>query len=544
MTSLPPVPAARLRALAPWAVGLLAIVVYANALHNGFALDDEGIIVRSDVVHHLSGVWRAFVTPYWPNGAGQYRPLVIASFSLEWAAWSTQPHGYHALNLLWHAAASVLVYAFLRRWLSVGGSAIAAALFAVHPVHVEAVSNIVGRAELMAACGILATLILHARRSPWAVVTFALALLSKEHALLAPVLAGGLDLVDPEPPDRDDRDGSKARARRRRLLSLYAAYAGVAVLWGGAVAWNFRGRPFAAVDPFWTTIDARTRVLTVLGIVPTWVRLWFFPHDLSSDYSPRVIDSWPANAPAALLGASILLFACALVLALRRRSRPALIAVAWMAITMLPVANLLVPTGVIVGERTLYLSSVGAVMLLGLGLEWMARSRLTVALAATGAMMLAAGVRTWTRTPVWRSNRALFLETIRAHPEASWTHVLLARVYVGNGGLQDALREYRIALAMFDRNPVTVAEAIYAAGRAREYAFADSVVAHAQLTLKSDYLLDVAHSYIAFEQHRYAESLRAAQQATAPCPSFREATSIRLLSALRPACARPTRKKC
>jgi hypothetical protein len=504
--------------IAPCAIAVLALLVYANALHNGFALDDEGIVLHNALVHHADGWWRAFISPYWPNGAGQYRPLVIAGFSLEWALWGAHPAGYHAVNMVLHAGVCVLVYTLLRRRLSLGWSAMAAAVFAVHPVHVEAVANVVGRGELMAACGVLAMLLLHERRSRWALVAFAAALLSKEHALLAPLLAIGLDVVSRR-KQPDNADGASQRNEARgAVITLYAGYAAIAIAWGIAVAVLFRNRPFASVDPFWTGQHMTTRALTLLGIVPVWVRLWFVPFDLSSDYSPRMTAAWPADAASAMLGASIILLVVAAVLAGRRRAPWMGIAVAWMGVTMAPVANVMVPTGVIVAERTMYLSSVGAVLLIGGAGEWLAQRSRPAAVALVVLIVAAFGVRTWTRTPVWKSNRDLFVTTVATHPEASWTHVLLGRIYVGNGGFQDALREYRIALSLFSRNPVSVAEAVYAAGRAREYGFADSVVARAVVELPGDYLTSVAHAYIALEQHRYDEGLRAARIASTARP--------------------------
>src|SRR5438309_12037365 len=77
-----------------------------------------------------------------------YRPLIIATFSLDrlvdGATW------FHAVNVFWHAAAAVVVAALARHWAGLRGALAAGVIFAVHPVHVEAVANVVGRAELMA----------------------------------------------------------------------------------------------------------------------------------------------------------------------------------------------------------------------------------------------------------------------------------------------------------------------------------------------------------------------------------------------------------
>src|SRR5882724_11394386 len=132
------------------AVALCAIVVYFGAMWNRFALDDVPIIALNPLVAHPSGIWRAFTAPYWAPelGGHMYRPLVIAGFTVDalvdGTAW------FHAVNLLWHAGAAVAVAALARRWMDAAGALAAGLLFAVHPVHVEAVANVVGRAEVLA----------------------------------------------------------------------------------------------------------------------------------------------------------------------------------------------------------------------------------------------------------------------------------------------------------------------------------------------------------------------------------------------------------
>src|SRR3989454_195029 len=127
-------------------VAACAVVVYLGALWNRFAVDDLPIIVLNPLVADPAGMWRAFAAPYWSADLGghMYRPLVIASFALDHlidgTAW------FHAVNLLWHAGVAVAVAALARRWTDDAGALVAGLLFAVHPLHVEAVANVLGRA--------------------------------------------------------------------------------------------------------------------------------------------------------------------------------------------------------------------------------------------------------------------------------------------------------------------------------------------------------------------------------------------------------------
>jgi hypothetical protein len=218
---------ARLHRWAPYVVALVAVAVYANALENGYVLDDRGILLKNPLVTSVSGIWRAFANPYWPAaiGGGQYRPLVIASFSLDWWLSGGDPMWLHAVNILWHAAASVLVWFLAAELLAPAAALGAALLFAVHPVHVEAVSNVVGRSELMAAAFVLAALLAH-RRVKWlAPIFFALALLSKESALVFVGLAVLHDLLLT----------TGVRAALRARLWLYVSYGVQAIVYGAVL---------------------------------------------------------------------------------------------------------------------------------------------------------------------------------------------------------------------------------------------------------------------------------------------------------------------
>jgi tetratricopeptide (TPR) repeat protein len=501
--------------LTPWLVVLVATGVYANVLANGFVMDAEGVLLRNPLVHGVDGIWRAFGNSYWPQHGGQYRPLVISAFAAEWSLWGDNAAGFLAVNAALHALASVLCYHVARRWLSFAGAAIAALVFAVHPVHVEAVANIVGRAELMAACGVLAMLLLHQRGSVWAVLAFAGTLFSKEHALIAPVLVALSDLASRQgkPRGADRKDGAETR-----IGPLYAGYVAVVVMWLGAVAAVFHDEPLAAIDVVWRSIDAPARWLTALGVVPTWMRLWFAPFDLSADYSPQVTALWPENALHAWLGAAVALAAVVLAAVSWTRARAVAFAVLWMMIAIAPVANVIVPTGVIVGERTLYLSSVGAVLLIGFVAERLGRARASLAVAFAAALVIVFAARVWTRTPVWESNRALILATAAEHPEASTTRLLLARVYARSAEVDSALGEYRAALRLFDRNAVVWAEAAdFASSRGRDL-LADSLLREARARVGPHFMIAVTHAEVALRGHRYAEALRAARDAIVLAP--------------------------
>ena len=172
------------------AVAAAAAVVYLGALWNGFALDDLTIIVANPLVHGFSGVWRAFGASYFPPNidVSAYRPLAVATYALDWTMRSTA--WFHAVNLTWHVAASVLVAALACRWAGDTAGLVAGIVFAVHPVHVEAVAYVVGRNELMAAVFTLLAVYAALEHGSvlWSGVAMAAGVLSKENGAVAPGL--------------------------------------------------------------------------------------------------------------------------------------------------------------------------------------------------------------------------------------------------------------------------------------------------------------------------------------------------------------------
>ena len=84
-------------------IAACAVVVHLGSLWNRFALDDNYIILFNPLVHSISGIWQAFLHPYWPADLGGkvYRPLVVATYAVDWQFSSTM--WFHAVNLLWHA---------------------------------------------------------------------------------------------------------------------------------------------------------------------------------------------------------------------------------------------------------------------------------------------------------------------------------------------------------------------------------------------------------------------------------------------------------
>ena len=442
---------ARVKRIALGVSAALAALVFANAVGNGFVLDDRGVILGNPLVTSPATSWRAFMLPYWPVelGGGQYRPLGILSFALDWLISGGDARWFHTVNVLWHVAATVLVWVLAAELLAPMAAAFAATVFAVHPVHVEAVSNVVGRLEPMAAVFVLLALLAHRKGSYLAPLWFALALLTKESAIVLVGLTCANDLL----LEREWR--AVFRARRW----LYGAYAAVILGFGLVLAAVFRGQPMNAPSRTFIGVDTLDRLAIVARVIPHYLRLLVAPVDLSASYAPDVISPRSGLTPTGSIGVALLgLFAVVFVVAWRRRWSTMAFALALVPIALAPVSNVFFPS-VVLGERTLYLASVGACLAAGAVAERYLLQRPAWIAAVAASIVVAFGLRTWTRTPVWHDDRSYVLALLADHPESYEGHLVAGRVFKAANALDDADRELSIARRIFPRDSVIYREA-------------------------------------------------------------------------------------
>jgi hypothetical protein len=451
-------------------VAACAVAVHLGALWNGFALDDRPIILQSPHVAAPSRIWWLFFESYWPAqlGGHLYRPLAVTTYALDalvdGAPW------FHFVNLVWHAAASVAVAALARRWAGSAATLAAGLVFAVHPVHVEAVANVVGRAELMV--GLFSLLAVYAalelQSVAWSTAAFALGLLSKENAVTIPVIiAWGWLLGFGRPPRRT------VAAFVTAWVLVGAAYA--LVRW--AVLHQHTG--FHEVAPVFSGAGPIAVRLTAVAALADIARLLVFPLTLRADYSPaeRTLVTSPLD------GRFLLGVLCLAIwgLLLRRAWRPGrrveALGLGWIGIAYLPVANLLFPAGVLVAERTLYSPSIGLALALG---AWLGRLEPRRSVLVGGLLVLAGGVRSAVRVPVWRDDLSVVLSIVEDSPASYRGPQYTAISFQVRRQPEKALEYYLIASQISDRDSrllIGAADAAWALGRP---AIADSLIGRAR----------------------------------------------------------------
>lgn len=415
-------------------IAAAAILPYLSALTHDFVFDDRHVIGENPAVTRfdLHALW---TQPYWPNKATTniYRPLTSTTYAIDWAIGHGKPGGFVAANLLLHLAATILAWSLVRRLFPSRPeiAALTALLFAVHPLHVEAVVGIVGRAELLAAilCLLAYRFWLDAERdgSTWRGLVSAalwfLALLAKESAVGLPLLllAHRMGVLAP---------ASHARRPRRADIAWPAVVLAVLALRVHAIGSLATPRTWWIDNPL-APLDPLRRALGAGGVLARQALQIVTGGGLSADYSYAGVVP---GAGLYVAGAvALVLLGAATAWALTRgRARTAGWGIVFFLAFWVVTSNLLVPIGTVQADRLLYLPLLGLSAGIVAVLVQLAGRRLpSYLLPALLAVAVAGfGVRSALRTRDWKSERTLFESAVRTVPGCIKARVNLAGVYL------------------------------------------------------------------------------------------------------------------
>ena len=434
--------------LAALAVAALATAVFIPTLSYQFLnYDDPWQITNNPYVRSLSAanLWHILTQPIYHI----WLPTKTISYALDYALWGLDPRGFHASSVALHAVAAVLVFLLARRLL-LGRlwATVAAGLFAVHPVHVEAVAWLSARKDLLSTVFVLVSVLAFLRwqaspRRAWSwyavsLLAFLLASRAKPTAHVLPVLLLWLGWGR----------GEEANPRRRAgglVLATVPFFLLAAVL--SLLDWRLaRGFGYLAGGPGSGWV-ARGAVASAAYV--RYLRLLVFPVGLSPQY--RVPPPGGFADPMVLAGAALLVVSAALAVWALRRRRALGSALGWYLVAVLPVCGLLpvsVPSPV--ADRYLYLPSVGAFLLAGWALGALAgrleqRRWRRVLVAAVGVVGVTFAVQSWLVSGTWRDSETLWSAVLDRDPKNYNAHTNLAASLFERSDYDGALQHYRQA---------------------------------------------------------------------------------------------------
>jgi protein O-mannosyl-transferase len=443
---------------------LFSVLPYCNSLLNGFVYDDTTQILDNPYILSFRYLPRIFTTAAWSYvGSGgytnYYRPVMTFGYLLCFQIFGAAPYGFHLANVFLHALVVCMLYVLTRRMFGSRAVAfLAAALFALHPMHTESVDWVAAVTDIDVTLFFLLTFWFFLRvpkpegkRSEWAILgmaaSFLLALCSKEQALMLPFLATVYEHFY-----RDDRGKTKWREKVSRYYLL-----GILTF----TYFLFREHMFGAFAPIIGHSDVTRYQAFLSGIALLGEYIWklLWPAALCAFYMFHPSTS-PLD-PSVLAGVAMVLGGAVLMGFLWRRHRAASFGLLWFMATIAPVLNVRVlASDNVFAERYLYLPSVGFCWLAAIGLMklWQVISARSKAwrwawVGCLGALAALGAARIVTRNRVWRNEITFYTVTLQASPDAAPIYNNLGSVYWNRGDVGSAEREWEKALSYVPESP-------------------------------------------------------------------------------------------
>ncbi len=432
-------------------LGIIAFIVYANTLLNGYALDDFIVIKNNTLVTQgFSAIPELLATPYHRGHSimanDLYRPLTMAMFAVEYQLFGGGPAGSHFINILIFCGCVILLFLFLDALFDrkkTTAAFIAALLFALHPIHTEVVANIKSRDELLCfllSFGALLLFIKYARSGAVRQLAiglglFFLALLSKETAI---TFLAVVPLIFFFYQDSDKKrswviTGGTAAvaiaylAIRFSVLSKYSANNSTDVSFIDNI---LAGAPGASV-----------KMATAISILGNYLRLLLIPYPLVCDYSYSSIPfvGWGSTGTIVSLLAYLALAIMGLTLLMKSKRQPLAFGLLFFIITIALFSNIPFLIGAAMAERFVFFASVGFCWVAALAIDkWLvapggnvvASLKSVKVLAVLVPVCLLYSIMCVARNGNWKDNTTLFKTDVAKTPGNSRMHYYLGTDYL------------------------------------------------------------------------------------------------------------------
>ena len=545
---------------------LVTASIYFNALQNSFVYDDDGTIVSNNFVKNWGNASKIFTPNYFSLSSElSYRPMVTLSYFLDYSIWQLNPFGYHLTNLLFHIANTILIYYLLSLILrSRTIPLFTALLFATNPIQTEAVNAISFREDLMAMCFFLLSLLLYAKSSVSesdptkapdlmrgltplpkknsyyiaALFTFTLALFSKEMAVTLPLVIILYDLCFTQSKDRT-KVIYKQGIYYLGFFLVLALY-----LFGRFFIFS---NPSGSSDYFGGSIYLT--FLTMFKVFALYLRLLLLPINLCADYVVKVSLSPFEPLVAVGMGLVIIILIIGFKLYKWERSpelessRLVSFALLYFFITLLPVSNI-IPLGIPMAERYLYMPSLGFCIVLGVILAKISQLKIggvgsdptkaptlmwgltplkSASILSLILLLLFYSITTINRNKIWANNFVLWEETVKNSPDSSRAYNNRGNAYGKKGQYDQAIKDFNRAIELKPDDALAYNNRGNAYQYKGEYDQAIKDISRA-IELKPDYALAYNNrGYTYGEKREYDLAIKDFNRAIKLKPDFAEA---------------------
>ncbi|XP_068951224.1 protein O-mannosyl-transferase TMTC3 [Petaurus breviceps papuanus] len=438
----------------------VVIACYWNSLFCGFVFDDVSAILDNKDLHPSTPLKNLFHNDFWGTPMSEershksYRPLTVLTFRLNYLYSELKPVSYHLLNLIFHAVVSVVFLKVCKLFLDSRSSIIASLMFAVHPIHTEAVTGVVGRAELLSSIFFLTAFLSYTKsKGPnntivWTpialtVILVAIATLCKEQGVTVVgiccvyevFIAQGytLPLLYTTAMQIFRGKGSIPFSLLQILLKL------IVLMFSTLLLVVIRVQVIQSQLPVFTRFDnpaavspTPTRQLTFNYLLPVNAWLLFNPSELCCDWTMGTIPLIESFLDIRNLATFV--FFCflgsLLVFSVRypgNSSKTVLMALCLMALPFIPASNLFFPVGFVVAERVLYVPSMGFCILVAHGWRKLSKRNVLKKLSwvCLSIVVITHALKTLHRNWDWESEYTLFMSALKVNKNNAklWNNV-------------------------------------------------------------------------------------------------------------------------
>ena len=424
---------------------LIAITwaVFGQTVGHEFVNFDDPNYVSENPQIHAGLNWQSMVWAFTHVHSHNWHPLTTMSHMLDWQLFGAKPGAHHFVNVLLHTIGAVLLFLLLEQMTSrIWPSAFVAAIFAIHPLHVESVAWVSERKDVLSGVFFMLTLLAYFRytRKPgvgrYLTMSFLFAggLMSKPMLVTLPIV---LLLLDYWPLERFGKLSAKKLIAEKiplLVLSIGSAVATLIVQSGGVGL-----VPLEVLPLSWRITNALAAYLVYI-----WQMIW--PADLALIYShPGKLPIWQ------VAGAGTLLIAIALsVFALRKRNPYLLVGWGWYVIMLLPVIGLVQVGGQAHADRYTYLPQIGLCLAATWGVIDLATFRrypATILGAAAAIIISTLAFRAADQAWYWHDSERLWRHSLAVTTQNDMAHLGLGQLFLDQKRLNDAIAELQTVVA-------------------------------------------------------------------------------------------------
>ncbi|KRT83914.1 Anaphase-promoting complex subunit 3 protein [Oryctes borbonicus] len=466
-------------------VVLTCVVCYHNSCYCGFVFDDISAIKDNRDLRPHTPLVNVFFNDFWgtpmykEQSHKSYRPLCVLTFRWNYLLWQLEPMGYHLVNMLLHSVVCLMYFSRMcSMFLPELSSFVAAMLFAVHPIHTEAVTGVVGRAETLSSVFFLAAFMLYCKAARsrkvtgWkylfsSMLSVATAMLCKEQGITVAGVCVAYEIFVSQRmrlPEIKDLIKSAITVKSthqlpwsseatKRLTVL--AITTICLLLARLQIMGSQLPVFTRFDNPASVAPMPARQLTYHYLISVNLWLLLFPCELCCDWTmgtiPLVESFFDPRNLSTLTAYTflIMLVAGAVFTENRQQSALILMSLAFLILPFLPASNLFFPVGFVVAERVLYMPSMGFCLLIAYGWTLLAEKRSKkLAWLAIGILVAAHGTKTYLRNWDWESEYSIFMSGLRVNQRNAKLFNNVGHALESQAKYTEALKYFQTAVSV------------------------------------------------------------------------------------------------